>query len=607
MRGKNPIANISTYQWTLAFCMVNVMGSLLHQINTWTLILLGVSGVWILSGHRALAVRSILGLVIGLIAGITGLWRQSHGLAIGLAVADAVCAVVLLQCYFSRFSLQQSLVFLLKQSVRFETIYVILFGMALVILPQLYKRDYKSRDYDAAMTGLNTEVGPGGVAQLVQSNRVAFMVQFDEGTAFKGDELYWSAARLALGDGLVWRQNKNDTYTAATDHLIDKDAIHQEISVLTTASRVILALDAIVAVHPLTKGISIEKNSVQNYVARGPLRQGALRYEAWSKLRSEEQTGDLTPAELQLFTTLSSPANDRVSQLAASLDLKPGDAMVAAHSIESYFRNNGFSYSLQVGKEASTVSDFLFQAKKGFCEHYAATFAVLMRTLHYPVRLVVGYQGGLKSRVTSKFIIRDQDAHVWTEVWSKKQRRWLRFDPTAAVAPERIQQGSDSLEELSSRPFYRQWLPIVSIVFSEIAPDLLALADAYDNQWINAFLDRVVRIGVDYFAWVVLVLGAFATYLCLKLVSWCYRRLHPDPLTDLYRTYIRCLAKCGVAIEPCDTAVTLSQRATMVIPMTEHGNLLLFAEEFSRLKYSNHTPQSEEIKNLRRLLHSIFQ
>ena len=607
MANKRSITNITTEQWTLAYCMLNVLASVVHQTNVVTLSLLAVSAAWVLWGKGPSTVRSVLGIAIGLVASVVCLWRQSGTFAIGLAIGEAICAVALLQCYFSQFSLRESLIFLLRQSVRFETIYVILFGMTLAILPQLYRKSQASRDYDASITGLNTEVGPGGVAKLAQSNRVAFIVQFDDGDVIKEDELYWAAARLSVGDGLVWKQDRDLRRTPANDKPARGDFIHQEISLMSESSRVLPGLDPIAAAQPLTKGISIDKHLSGSYVAKGSSRHGALRYEVWSAMESEEQAEDLTPSEFQMFTTLASPVSGRVSDLARSLDLKPGDAMVAAHSIENYFRDNGFVYSLRLSKTVDSVGDFIFQSKKGFCEHYAASFAALMRTLHYPVRLVVGYQGGLRSHVTSKFIVRDQDAHVWTEVWSKKQRRWMRFDPTAAVAPDRIHLGSDSLEEFSSRPFYLQWMPLISMAYSEFSPDLLALADAYDNQWISSFLDHVVSFAADYLWWILLILGTFAAYLLMRIVVWSYRRLNPDPLTVLYRRFLRRLAKRGIASEPSDTALSLSIRASVMNPSVLRDDLILFAEEFNRLKYSGRNPQSHEIKNLQRLLKSIFQ
>src|SRR5690606_36582226 len=87
---------------------------------------------------------------------------------------------------------------------------------------------------------------------------------------------------------------------------------------------------------------------------------------------------------------------------------------------------------------ADAVDEFLFETRKGFCEHFASSFAVLMRAAGIPARVVVGYQGGQYHPDEGYLIVRQYDAHAWTEVWLPG-RGWLRVDPTAAVAPERIE------------------------------------------------------------------------------------------------------------------------------------------------------------------------
>jgi len=94
----------------------------------------------------------------------------------------------------------------------------------------------------------------------------------------------------------------------------------------------------------------------------------------------------------------------------------------------------------RLGRDAS--DEFLFQTRKGFCEHYASSFALLMRAANIPARIVTGYQGGELNEIGNYLIVRQSDAHAWTEVWLD-DRGWLRVDPTAAVSPDRIEKGLD--------------------------------------------------------------------------------------------------------------------------------------------------------------------
>ena len=63
------------------------------------------------------------------------------------------------------------------------------------------------------------------------------------------------------------------------------------------------------------------------------------------------------------------------------------------------------------------VTNFLFETRAGFCEHYASAFAVLMRAAGIPARVVTGYQGGELNTFGNYMTVRQADAHAWTEVW----------------------------------------------------------------------------------------------------------------------------------------------------------------------------------------------
>jgi hypothetical protein len=119
---------------------------------------------------------------------------------------------------------------------------------------------------------------------------------------------------------------------------------------------------------------------------------------------------------------------------------------------------------------AAQLSEFLFTTKLGFCEHYAGAFATLMRAMGVPARVVVGFQGARLNELGGYWLVNKMDAHAWTEIWReeadplqtepraksvaankksaahlppRKYGRWVRFDPTEAVAPLRIQLGGD--------------------------------------------------------------------------------------------------------------------------------------------------------------------
>ncbi|WP_162232488.1 DUF4129 domain-containing transglutaminase family protein [Methylogaea oryzae] len=105
----------------------------------------------------------------------------------------------------------------------------------------------------------------------------------------------------------------------------------------------------------------------------------------------------------------------------------------------AYFHDNDFHYTLHPPLLTERpVERFLLETRRGFCEHYATSFAVLMRLAGIPARVVTGYQGGLWNDVGEFLEVRQSDAHAWAEVWLNGSG-WVRVDPTAAVAPERVE------------------------------------------------------------------------------------------------------------------------------------------------------------------------
>ena len=66
-----------------------------------------------------------------------------------------------------------------------------------------------------------------------------------------------------------------------------------------------------------------------------------------------------------------------------------------------------------------------------------------MRAAGVPARVVAGYQGGEVNPIDGYLTVRQSDAHAWAEIWVEGQG-WERVDPTAAVAPSRIEQGIEA-------------------------------------------------------------------------------------------------------------------------------------------------------------------
>jgi hypothetical protein len=149
------------------------------------------------------------------------------------------------------------------------------------------------------------------------------------------------------------------------------------------------------------------------------------------------------------------------------------------NAVLTKFRREDYRYTLEppvLGRHS--VDEFLFDTRQGFCEHYASAFVTLMRALDIPARVVTGYQGGEYNPVDGYLTVRQSDAHAWAEVWLEN-RGWVRIDPTAAVAPERVQRGGSRAA--------RQSGPAVNLGVGQRAFDLWRTLrfnwEAMENGW----------------------------------------------------------------------------------------------------------------------------
>jgi transglutaminase-like putative cysteine protease len=116
----------------------------------------------------------------------------------------------------------------------------------------------------------------------------------------------------------------------------------------------------------------------------------------------------------------------------------------------SLFRND-FFYTLaapDLGRDS--VDDFLFETRRGFCQHFASAYTFLMRAAGIPARVVTGYQGGYFNTLGNYLLVRQSDAHAWSEVWLKG-RGWVRVDPTGAVSPQRVELGAQAAAGASAQ------------------------------------------------------------------------------------------------------------------------------------------------------------
>jgi transglutaminase-like putative cysteine protease len=150
---------------------------------------------------------------------------------------------------------------------------------------------------------------------------------------------------------------------------------------------------------------------------------------------------NVRPLRPQQPRVLDYPVTPEVAALAQRIAGNATGAGNKAAAVEQYLLRN-YRYLVhpeQIG-HAMTVDEFLLRDKRGHCEYFAAGMVALMSAQAVPARIVGGYYGGRLNPLTGYFVLRNEDAHAWVEVWDGA--KWVTYDPTpASLRPGNAQSG----------------------------------------------------------------------------------------------------------------------------------------------------------------------
>jgi len=367
----------------------------------------------------------------------------------------------------------------LRLSARALAMSVPLAVVCFVLFPRFAGQFWALQRGQQATTGLSDEMSPGSISKLANEYDPAFRVRFD-GAPPPQSALYWRGPVLNDFDGFTWRRLPVKYYTEPRIELLG-DPVRYRITLEPTNQRWLFALDT-VAANP-RRDFSMAPHDRQLSTAT-PI-TSVLSYDAVSNLRTRK-VGPLTELGRRHETTLPLERNPRARALALDLRARTGSDTEFARAVLAWFRDNGLEYTLEPGTTTlDSVDTTLFDSKKGFCGHFASSYAMIMRAAGIPARVATGYLGGEWNPVGGYIIVRQSDAHAWTEVWLD-DTGWTRIDPTAVVAPERLTRGIFDLLPES--------LPLTSTFLHDNAL-LTRLDHLWDgaNQW---WQDRVVEFNM---------------------------------------------------------------------------------------------------------------
>jgi protein-glutamine gamma-glutamyltransferase len=554
-------------KWLLALIAIGSAAGILLQYRTLLGRDAGVALLVVMLALKLLETRSQRdGMLLGFLGCFLLVTNFLHSQTIATAAYMLGCAWLLVTSLISlqytgkwpgwRHPLRRAAV-LLAQAVPLMVVLFLLFPRVqgpLWGLPQ---------DAYAGLSGLSDNMSPGSLNSLILSDAVAFRAAF-RGRIPEPRDLYWRGPVLWDYDGRTWTaprliQNANDlpAGSAQFEYTVTLEAHNK---------RWLFALEFPGQRPP--RSVATRDMQLLSFT---PVRS-RMRYDMVSTALPAYGADD-EQAVLARSLRLPPNTNPRTALFAQELRRKFPDDRALVDAVLSLFRSENFVYTLSpplLGGDP--VDEFLFDGRRGFCEHYASAFTVLMRAAGIPARVVTGYLGGEVNPVGEYILVRQADAHAWAEIWLPNAG-WMRVDPTAAVSPARVERGIASALPRSDP------LPMFVRGDFELLQQLRLTWDSVTytwNQWVLGYTPErqrlfLTRLGFSEATWqtlaiMLVVCAGIAVLIGTALALRELRGARSDAVKAAYERFCRKLARRGMRRGAAEGPRMFARRAGLLRP-----------------------------------------
>jgi protein-glutamine gamma-glutamyltransferase len=454
--------------------------------------------------------------------------------------------------------------------------------IAFVLFPRIQGPLWGMPQDAYSSSGLSERMEPGSLSKLTLSEAVAFRVTYANQVP-RREQMYWRGPVLWNFDGRVWTTGASG-FNSPAQFSDAAQPVEYSVTLEPHNKKWLYGLDVPSSLPPnALMNDDFQVFSKDSIVARTRYTMRSnLSYRAnLDEPESQRQRGLQLPAQL----------NPRARQLAATWRTQSANDAAIVNTALRYFNQEKFSYTLEpplLGRDG--IDEFLFSTQQGFCEHYAAAFVYLMRAANIPARVVTGYQGGEYNKIGNYYIVRQSDAHAWAEVWLTGSG-WVRVDPTAAIAPERVQKNlSAALSDNSALGFMArnppQWL-------LNLRMNLDAVSNQW-NQWLIGYdtekqFALLTRLGMTEVSWeslarqlmlaLSIVIGALSLWLMRHL--WVRER---DPVQAAWLKFCKHMARAGLPRTAPEAALDYVSRISTHYPH-QRAALFAIAQRYNELRY----------------------
>ncbi len=436
-----------------------------------------------------------------------------------------------------------------------------------------------------AKSGLSKVMEPGSISELSLSGELVFRVRF-VGDMPPPEQRYWRGPVYTHTDGIRWTASER-RYPQTTSPRFHGKVYRYKLMMEPQREHWVFGLEMARQFDP-----PLARNSQYQLIT-----SQAPGSRAEYKISSDTayDTGELGNDERAENLQLPRPPSARLTELVKQLKGFDAAPEIYIGNLLRYFREEGFFYTLLPPRMPDNpIETFLFESRHGFCSHYATAFVYLMRIAHIPARVVGGYQGGEFNKIGGFLEIRQADAHAWAEVWLK-DKGWVRFDPTSAIAPERIERGVDVDLQLASG----------AVNFAPVVADATALSwlkrgrqlwqsiDYGWQRWVINYDTRNQRqflhlLGIDGMGALVKALAGGVALIILPLAWWLLRqpRSRIDRAVVYYQQFLAKLAKADIQIAVGEGPADFCRRARQQRPELA-AQIEQITALFIRLRYQD--------------------
>jgi len=429
-----------------------------------------------------------------------------------------------------------------------------------------------------SVIGMSDQVSPGSVAELSQSGQLAFRA---EGDPLPPDALYWRGIVLNQLDGNIWTRNQS----IQEEKYLPGRSRERQLRIFSEpkADRYLVTLD-----HPRLVD-QIRHQFSGDGVVRTLYNSGRNQnYLVFAQIDAGSRLLGRPDGYLQLPAGISR----RLMALGREIGRQEGGYQGKIDRLEAFFRQQQLSYSnRQLSLTENPAETFLFETKRGYCEYFASSFALLLRIAGVPSRLVGGYLGGEYNQLGGYYLVSEDLAHVWVEALDDRGV-WQRLDPSRLA----INAEQDLLQ------IRRRELPILQIFADAMLHNWNRLVLTYDlrqqfelvreiGKRIREIKDvRSLKIGT--LLWGGLLAVPIGVYILVRR-----QRTRAARVVASYRRRLaRC---CGVVALPAELGLfTLAKR-------TGAGACQDFARIYGGALYRGETLSAGDYRHLKILIRSL--